>query len=387
MLSADERKRTQLERFLYRADELAGTRLVKHGTKATFSINYDYRAGTIFSLTEPDGEELKACLMTLRQFVLRKESIFIDKIYNLCEKTLVNTQVKGQLREAREAWKASQKSSGIRVVFDDRDITPAYVAGLLFNARYFHNDEKKEAELARLGPVESLLAKHVFLSYVADTIRQVFYMADIIRVGLSKDWFTFDYEECHMKRDEAWEILCEYTKAEALRKHGLAVEAAMRAYARKYGEDEEMWGCVGLLHDFDYEMHPNAEEHPKKGAPILRERGVPEEIVHAVLCHAFYLEDLGVVRENNMDRAIFAVDELSGFIIAVALVRPSKSIHEVDVAAVKKKMKDKGFARAVRREDITDGAAVLGVDLDEHIAFVIEALKPVAETLGIAGAV
>jgi putative nucleotidyltransferase with HDIG domain len=188
-----------------------------------------------------------------------------------------------------------------------------------------------------------------------------------------------------MNRDEAWEILCEYTKAEALRKHGLAVEAAMRAYARKYGGDEEMWGCVGLLHDFDYEMHPNAEEHPKKGAPILRERGVPEEIVHAVLCHAFYLEDLGVVRENNMDRVIFAVDELSGFIIAVALVRPSKSIGEVDVAAVKKKMKDKGFARAVRREDITDGAVVLGVDLDEHIAFVIEALKPVAGTLGIGG--
>jgi putative nucleotidyltransferase with HDIG domain len=188
-----------------------------------------------------------------------------------------------------------------------------------------------------------------------------------------------------MNRDEAWEILCEYTKAEALRKHGLAVEAAMRAYARKYGEDEEMWGCVGLLHDFDYEMHPNAEEHPKKGAPILRERGVPEGIVHAVLCHASYLEELGVVRENNMDRAIYAVDELTGFITAVALVRPGKSIAEVDVAAVKKKMKDKGFARAVRREDITDGATVLGVDLDEHIAFVIESLKPVAETLGIAG--
>jgi len=188
-----------------------------------------------------------------------------------------------------------------------------------------------------------------------------------------------------MNRDEAWEILCQYTKAEALRKHGLAVEAAMRAYARRYGEDEDTWGIVGLLHDFDYEMHPNAQQHPKEGAPILRERGVPEEIVHAVLCHAFYLEDLGVQRENNMDRAIYAVDELAGFITAVALVRPSKSIEEVDVAAVKKKMKDKGFARAVRREDITDGADVLGVPLDEHIAFVIEALKPVAGTLGIAG--
>ena len=188
-----------------------------------------------------------------------------------------------------------------------------------------------------------------------------------------------------MNRDEAWAILCEYTKGEALRKHGLAVEAAMRAYARKYGEDEEMWGCVGLLHDFDYEMHPNAEEHPKKGAPILREKGVPEEIVHAVLCHAFYLNDLGVQRENNMDRAIFAVDELAGLITAVALVKPGKSIDEVDVRSVRKKMKDKGFARNVRREDITDGAEVLGVDLDEHIAFVIDSLKPVAADLGIAG--
>ena len=188
-----------------------------------------------------------------------------------------------------------------------------------------------------------------------------------------------------MNRDEAWAILCEYTKGEALRKHGLAVEAAMRAYARKFGEDEETWGCVGLLHDFDYEMHPNAEEHPKKGAPILREKGVPAEIVHAVLCHAFYLDDLGVQRENNMDRAIFAVDELAGFITAVALVKPNKSIDEVDVRSVRKKMKDKGFARNVRREDINDGAEVLGVDLDEHIAFVIEALKPVAGTLGIGG--
>lgn len=159
----------------------------------------------------------------------------------------------------------------------------------------------------------------------------------------------------------------------------------MRAYARKFGEDEETWGIVGLLHDFDYEMHPNAEEHPKKGAPILREKGVPEEIVHAVLCHAFYLDDLGVTRENNIDRAIFAVDELAGFITAVALVKPNKSIDEVDVRSVRKKMKDKGFARNVRREDITDGAEVLGVDLDEHIAFVIESLKPVAAELGIGG--
>ena len=188
-----------------------------------------------------------------------------------------------------------------------------------------------------------------------------------------------------MNRDDAWEILCEYTKGEALRKHGLAVEAAMRTYARKLGGDEEMWGCVGLLHDFDFEMHPTPEEHPAKGAPILRERGVPEEIVHAVLCHAPYLEALGVQRETDMDRAIYAVDELTGFITAVALVRPTKSIHEVEVSSVKKKMKDKGFARTVNREDITGGAEVLGVDLDEHIAFCIEALKPVAAELGIAG--
>ncbi|MGH2361562.1 MAG: HAD family hydrolase, partial [bacterium] len=139
---------------------------------------------------------------------------------------------------------------------------------------------------------------------------------------------------------------------------------------------------VGVLHDFDFEMHPNPEEHPVKGADILRERGVPEDIVYAVLCHADYL---GLDRKTPMDRAIYAVDELTGFITAVALVRPSKSLAEVDVAAVRKKMKDKGFARAVNREDITRGADQLGIDLDEHIAFVIESLKPVASTLGIAG--
>lgn len=185
-----------------------------------------------------------------------------------------------------------------------------------------------------------------------------------------------------MNREEAWEILCKYTKGEPLRKHGRAVEAAMRAYARKYGGDEEKWGIVGLLHDFDFEMHPTEEEHPEKGVPILREHGVPEDIIHAVRCHADYTP---VEPQSDMDRAIFAVDELTGFIIAVALVRPNKSIHEVDVKSVKKKMKDKGFARAVRREDITNGAERLGVDLDEHIAFVIDSLKPVAEELGIAG--
>jgi putative nucleotidyltransferase with HDIG domain len=185
-----------------------------------------------------------------------------------------------------------------------------------------------------------------------------------------------------MDRQQAWDILCKYTKTEPLRKHGLAVEAAMRAYATKYGGDEEKWGIVGLLHDFDFEMHPTEEEHPEKGVPILREHGVPEDIIHAVRCHAPYAP---VEPQSDMDRAIFAVDELTGFIIAVALVRPNKSIDEVTVKSVKKKMKDKGFARNVRREDITGGAERIGVDLDEHIQFVIESLKPVAADLGISG--
>ncbi len=185
-----------------------------------------------------------------------------------------------------------------------------------------------------------------------------------------------------MNRDDAWNTLCEFTKSEQLRKHGIAVEAAMRAYARKYGEDEEPWAIVGLLHDFDYEIHPTEEQHPEEGAKILRERGWPEPIIHAIRCHAPYTH---LTRETMMDRAIFGVDELTGFITAVALVRPNKSIHEVDAQAVRKKMKDKAFARGVHREDITGGAEVLGVDLDEHIAFVIEALKPVATALGIAG--
>ncbi|MEX0800523.1 MAG: HDIG domain-containing metalloprotein [Dehalococcoidia bacterium] len=184
-------------------------------------------------------------------------------------------------------------------------------------------------------------------------------------------------------RQAAWDLLCEFTKTEPLRKHGLAVEAAMRAYSRRYDGEEEKWGIVGLLHDFDYEMFPNAEEHPVKGAAIMRERGWPEDIIYAIQCHADYL---GLERKTPMDRAIFAVDELTGLVIAVALVRPNKSLDEVDVRAVRKKMKDKGFARNVIREDITKGAEQLGVELDEHIAFVIESLKPVATELGIVGA-
>jgi putative nucleotidyltransferase with HDIG domain len=183
-------------------------------------------------------------------------------------------------------------------------------------------------------------------------------------------------------RRAAWDLLCEYTKTEPLRKHALAVEAAMRAYAAKLGGDQDRWAAVGLLHDFDYEIHPTLDDHPVKGAEILRERGWPEEIIYAVMCHA---DHLSLERKTPMDRAIYAVDELTGLIIAVALVRPNKSIDEVDAKAVRKKMKDKSFARAVNREDVVKGAEQLGVDLNEHIAFVIEALKPVAAELGIAG--
>lgn len=186
-------------------------------------------------------------------------------------------------------------------------------------------------------------------------------------------------------RAEAYALLTEYTQSPSLIKHMLAVEASMRAYARKYGQDEELWGITGLLHDFDYERWPSPEDHPTRGAEILRARGYPEEMIHAILSHANYLQHVAP-RRSLLDKALFACDELSGFITAVAYVRPSRSIHEVDVAAVKKKMKDKRFAAAVSREDITEGAALLGVELDEHIAFVIEALKPVAGELGIAGA-
>lgn len=188
------------------------------------------------------------------------------------------------------------------------------------------------------------------------------------------------YSGCMPNREDAWNLLCEFTKGEALRRHGLAVEAVMRAYARKYEGDEETWGMVGLLHDFDYEIHPTAEEHPMLGSPILRERGYPEEIVYAIQCHANYL---GLDRRTKMDQAIFAVDELSGMIHATALVKPGKSLDEVEVRSVRKKMKDKAFARSILREDIIEGAAGMGLELDEHIAFTIEAMKPVAKDIGL----
>ena len=183
-----------------------------------------------------------------------------------------------------------------------------------------------------------------------------------------------------MDRATAFALLQEHAKGDVLIRHSLAVEACMRAYARKLGGDEELWGIAGLLHDFDWDVCPTLEEHPHFGARILRERGYPEEIIRAVLSHG---NDTGVARESVMEKALFSVDELSGFVTAVALVRPSKSLDETDARAVRRKMRDKGFARTVNRDDILQGAEELGVDLDEHIEFVIQALKPLASGLGL----
>ena len=185
-----------------------------------------------------------------------------------------------------------------------------------------------------------------------------------------------------MDRVEAWCLLTEFTLSESLRKHALAVEACMRAYAGKLGGDEELWGIVGLIHDFDYEKYPSAEEHPFKGNEILKERGFPDEVRRAIMSHADYT---GVTRETDMEKALFACDELAGFITATALIKPGKSLAEVDARSVRKRMKDKAFARSVSREDIINGAAELGVELDEHITFCIEAMKSVAGELGLAG--
>lgn len=185
-----------------------------------------------------------------------------------------------------------------------------------------------------------------------------------------------------MDRQQAWDLLCEYTQNENLRKHALAVEAAMRAYARRFGEDEELWGIVGLIHDFDYEKYPTAQDHPFKGTEILREKGWPEEIVKAVLSHARYT---GITRDSLMEKTLFAVDELTGLITAVALVRPSKSIHDVKLKSVKKKWKDKSFAAGVNRVDIEEGASDLEIELSEHIAIVLEAMQSIADELGLAG--
>jgi putative nucleotidyltransferase with HDIG domain len=188
-------------------------------------------------------------------------------------------------------------------------------------------------------------------------------------------------------RSDVLSLMHEYTASESLRKHMLAVEAAMRAYALKTGEDPELWGSAGLIHDFDYERYPNAtrsptEEHPSWGVRFLRERGWPEDVLQAILGHAIYT---GVARETPMAKTLFAVDELTGLVTATALVRPSKSIHEVDAKSVRKKMKDKAFARGVSREDVLLGAQELGVELDDHIQFVIAALQSSADVLGLSG--
>ena len=189
-------------------------------------------------------------------------------------------------------------------------------------------------------------------------------------------------EKTRPSREAALGLLCEYTQTENLRRHALAVEACLRAYARRFGEDEDFWGVTGLLHDFDYEKYPTAQEHPFVGSKILEERGYPEEMRRAILSHADYT---GVARQSRLEKALFACDELAGFLTATALVKPNKSLAEVEAASVRKKMKDKAFARSVSRDDITNGAAALGVDLDEHIRFCIEAMRTIADQLGLAG--
>ena len=182
-----------------------------------------------------------------------------------------------------------------------------------------------------------------------------------------------------MNRDAAWALVCEWTSNPNLRKHMLAVEAAMRAYAERFGEDADLWGVVGLLHDLDYERFPSPEAgHPFRGVEALRARGVGETITRAILSHADYS---GVPRESRLEKVLFACDELTGFLVAVALVKPGKSLHEVDVASVRRKLKDKAFARAVSRDDIARGAADLGLPLDEHIAVVLGAMQRIADAL------
>jgi putative nucleotidyltransferase with HDIG domain len=184
-----------------------------------------------------------------------------------------------------------------------------------------------------------------------------------------------------INRQAAWELVCEYTSSDSLRKHMLAVEAAVRGYARRFGEDEELWGVVGLLHDFDYERWPNPPDHPLQGAAILQERGYPEEVIYAIKSHADYLTDCP--RVSRLDKTLYACDELSGFITAVALLRPEK-LAGMQASSVKKKLKQKSFAAAVSRDDIVRGAEDLGVPLDEHIQFVIDSLQPAAGVLGLA---
>ena len=183
-------------------------------------------------------------------------------------------------------------------------------------------------------------------------------------------------------REEAWRLLTEYTQSENLVKHALAVEAALRGYARRFGENEEEWRIVGLLHDFDYERWPTAEDHPFRGSEILRERGYPEWVIRAILSHADYT---GVSRDSRLEKTLFACDEIAGFVTAAALVRPGRSVLDLEASSVVKRMKDKAFARAVKREDLRAGAELLGLPLDEHIANIIASMREQAEALGLRG--
>ncbi len=186
-----------------------------------------------------------------------------------------------------------------------------------------------------------------------------------------------------MDRNQAWDIVCEFVKSESLRKHMLAVEACVAAYARQFGEDEEKWAVTALLHDFDWEIHPEAPDHPMKGESILAGRGVDEEIRRAILSHADYS---GVPRVSRLEKTLYACDELAGFLTACSYVKPSRSIHEVEVRSVRKKLKDKAFARNVNRDDIIKGASEMGIDIDQHIDFCIRAMQGKATELGLAGA-
>ncbi len=185
-----------------------------------------------------------------------------------------------------------------------------------------------------------------------------------------------------MDREQAWSILCEFTKSDSLRRHALAVEACVVAYARKFNEGETKWSVTALLHDFDWEIHPQLPDHPTKGEPILAERGVDPEIRRAILSHADFT---GVPRESLLEKTLFACDEMAGFLTACSYVKPNRSIHEVEAKSVRKKLKDKAFARSVNRDDIVNGAAGLNLDLDQHIEFCIEAMKQRAAELGLAG--
>jgi putative nucleotidyltransferase with HDIG domain len=185
-----------------------------------------------------------------------------------------------------------------------------------------------------------------------------------------------------LSRDAAWALLTEYTKSESLRKHALAVEAAVRGYARRFGEDENTWGVVALLHDFDYERWPDPADHPFRGAEILREQGYPELVIRAILSHAEYS---GVPRETRLEKTLFACDEMAGFVTAAALVRPTRSVLDLEASSVLKRMKDKAFARGVKREDLRLGAEELGLPLDEHVANVIAFMRERAEELGLKG--